>query len=247
MMKLFLVLLTLLSLAVGHAKNNEAKIAMGLTKPPYIFTDTESGLECEIIREAFKAVGIDFKPTFAPLNRGEIMLKSGDVDGATNKLEKTLDGYPSDPYIDYHNVAASLKDRHLKIEKPSDLANYSVAAFQTAQKILGPDFESMANTNSNYVEVAEQKLQVMQLLKKRVDVIIGDILIIQHYQRQFKEDSGIKEEISIHDLFKTTSYVIMFKNAKLRDSFNLGLAKIRKSKKYAELLNKYSISAQKKP
>lgn len=234
----------LLLLTGTLAFSKEAQIAMALSKPPYIFEDDASGLECDIIREAFKAVGTDFKPIFVPMNRAENSFKSGKVDGVINKLEHSLDGYPSDSYIDYYNVAASLKSKNLKIQSLDDLANLSIGAFQTAKNVLGDKFKTIATKNQKYTEVAEQKLQVEQLLRKRVDVIIGDILVIKYYQRKLKEDLQLNEEIAIHDLFTTTSYRIMFKTAEMRDAFNNGLKIIRKNKVYSNIISRYTSSAK---
>lgn len=223
----------------------EARIAMALSKPPYIFEEDASGLESDIIRESFKAVGVSFKPSFIPMNRAEVLYKSGQVDGVINKLEHSLDGFPSDSYIDYYNVAASLKSRNLKIQTLDDLANLRIGAFQTAKNVLGEKFHSVATKNPKYTEIAEQLTQVEQLLRKRVDVIIGDILVIKYYQRKLKEDLNLNEEIAIHDLFNTTSYRIMFKTAEMRDLFNKGLKIIRKNKAYSDIITRYVSSTKK--
>lgn len=211
-------LVILLLTTLGFAE--EAHIAMALSKPPYIFEKEDaSGLECDIVRESFKAVGIDFRPSFVPLNRGEALFKSGRVNGVINKLEHSIEGFPSDSYIDYYNVVASLKkNRKLKIETIDDLADLSVAGFQTAKSVLGDKFKSVMTKNTKYTEVAEQLTQVEQLLRKRVDAIVGDILIIKDYQRNLKEDAGLDAEIAIHDLFPSTAYRIMFKTAEMRYS-----------------------------
>ncbi|OYZ20302.1 MAG: hypothetical protein B7Y39_11040 [Bdellovibrio sp. 28-41-41] len=231
---LFLMVIALLGFA------EEAHVAMALSKPPYIFEEDASGLECDIIRESFKAVRIDFKPSFVPMNRAEALFKSGQVNGVINKLENSLDGFPSDPYIDYYNVVASLKNRKLKIKTIDDLANLRVAGFQTAKSVLGDKFNSVMTKNTKYTEVAEQLTQVEQLLRKRVDAIVGDILIIKYYQRNLKEDAGLDAEIAIHDLFPSTAYRIMFKTAKMRDSFNKGLKIIHKKKIYSGIISRYT-------
>ncbi len=223
----------------GFAK--EVNIAFGLSKPPYVIQETQSGLEYDIINEALKAAGHTMKPLFAPQNRGEIILRSKEVDGAATKRKNSMPGfYDSDVYIDYYNFAASLKTKPLHIQKIADLSKYSVLAFQTAKTLLGPEFKAMAEKNPHYSEVADQQLQIAQLLRKRVDVIVGDILIFKYFQRKIKEDEGLNEEIALYDIFPTNSYVVMFHDPELRDSFNKGLAKIRANKTYTKLIDKYS-------
>jgi polar amino acid transport system substrate-binding protein len=234
------ILALLLSLS-ATAFSKDVKIAFGLTKPPYVVEQTKSGLEFDIIAEALKAAGHQMKPVFAPQSRGELILKSKDVDGAATKRLGSLEGhYPSDAYIDYYNYAAGLKSKPLQIQKISDLGKYSVLAFQTAKTLLGTDFKAMAEANPNYAEVADQQLQIAQLLRKRVDVVVGDILIFKYFQRKLKEDEGLTDEIVLYDIFPTNSYVVMFNDEKLRDSFNKGLAKIRSNKTYTKLIDKYS-------
>lgn len=128
----------------------------------------------------------------------------------------------------------------MKIETIDDLADLSVAGFQTAKNVLGDKFKSVMTKNTKYTEVAEQLTQVEQLLRKRVDAIVGDILIIKYYQRNLKEDAGLNAEIAIHDLFPSTAYRIMFKTAEMRDSFNKGLKIIRKKKIYSGIIKRYT-------
>lgn len=224
--------------AVSFSK--EVLIAMALSKPPYIFEEDASGLECDIIRESFRAAGVGFKPLFVPMNRAENFYKTGKVDAVINKLENSLDGFPSDSYIDYHNVAATLKSRNLKIQTLDDLTDLRIGAFQTAKNVLGETFKDIATKNYKYAEIAKQKLQVEQLLRKRVDVIIGDTLVFKYYQKTLKEESNLTEEIEIHKLFPKTSYRIIFKNSKIRDDFNKGLKIIKKNKLYSNIINHYT-------
>lgn len=220
---------------------SDVKIAFGLSKPPYVTQDTPGGLEYDIISEALKAAGHKMIPVFASLNRGELSLRLKEVDGAATKRKNSLEGYyQSDPYIDYYNFAASLKSRQLKIHSIEDLEKYSITAFQTAKILMGPEFKAMAKKNPRYSEVADQQVQMAQLLKKRVDVIVADILIMKYYQRKLKTDEGLSEEITLHDIFPTNSYVVMFNDPKIRDSFNKGLATIRANKTYSKLIDNYS-------
>ncbi|MGZ5280341.1 MAG: substrate-binding periplasmic protein [Pseudobdellovibrionaceae bacterium] len=233
----------------GRTFGREVKIALGLSKPPYIIQETNSGLEYDIVAESLKAVGHELKPLFASLNRGEISFKAKDVDAAATKRESSLNGgryFASDTYINYNNFAASLKERNLKIQNISDLGKYSVTAFQTAKVLMGPEFKAMADRNPKYNEVADQQIHVAQLLRKRVDVIIGDILIIKYYQRKFKEE-GLTDEFVFHDLFPTNSYVILFHDRELRDSFNKGLALIREKKIYSALIDRYANLGDRSP
>lgn len=219
----------------------EVTIGFGISKPPYVIAETKSGLEYEIIDAALKAAGHSLNPSFAPQTRGELYLKAKEIDGAATKRQDSFDGFfPSDVYIHYHNFAFSLKSKPLTIKKISDLGKYSVRAFQTAKTLLGNEFKAMADSNPKYFEVANQKFQVAQLFGNRVEVVIADDRVFEHFLGIVKAEQGFTDEIIKYDIFPMSPYVVMFHDKNLRDSFNKGLAKIKANKTYEEILAKYN-------
>lgn len=241
----YFLLSALLLIQSVHAK--EVTIGFGISKPPYIIEETKSGLEYEIIDQALKAAGHTLKPSFAPQTRGELYLKAKEIDGAATKRKDSFEGFfPSDVYIHYHNFTFGLKSKPLQIKKISDLSKYSVRGFQTAKNQLGVEFKTMAEANPKYFEVANQQFQVAQLFGNRVDVIIGDELIIEFFIEKIKTEQGISDEVIKYDIFPLSPYTVMFHDEKLRDSFNKGLAKIKSNKTYEKLLQKYKNNVSRK-
>jgi polar amino acid transport system substrate-binding protein len=216
-----------------------AIVALGLPRPPYVDLSENSGLEYEIIGAALQKVGIELKPVFASLSRSEVLFRQGDVDGISSYKNAHLEGYASNPYIDYYNVAATLKKKHIALSKIEDLSHYSVAGFQTSKERLGPKYQRMADANPRYTEVATQESQIEQLLRGRVDVIVADVLIIKSYQRVLKEKFGLDSEIEIHDLFPVNSYVVFFRDKNSRDLFNQGLKMIRQNQTYLKIIGRH--------
>lgn len=233
-------LISLFFMIPASAQSKEKiTIAMGLTRPPYIDEKTASGLEFEIIDSSFKSVGVKIKPIFASLKRGNLLYNEKYVDGVSTKIVHSLKGYYSEPYINFHNIAVTLKSRNLKITKIEDLNKLSISAFQTAQTVLGPEFKKVTSQNPKYTETQHQESQVAQLLAGRIDVVVMDFLIFKNYREQMKE-KGIDSEVTIHQIFPTTHYVMIFHEARNRDAFNKGLSQIRNDKTYSKIMEKYT-------
>jgi polar amino acid transport system substrate-binding protein len=115
-MKTFSAIATL-SLAIGmmhtaaHAK--EIRMAFGLALPPYVISESQSGFELEIIREALALRGHTLKPMFAPLARVPDLLRDKQADAAERGAPDLVEGqgffYSTVPAVHYQDYAVSLK------------------------------------------------------------------------------------------------------------------------------------------
>ncbi|MGJ8694405.1 MAG: hypothetical protein ACSHW0_18200 [Thalassotalea sp.] len=124
------------SAIIGKKSVNKLSFLTGLPKPPYILEDGQTGLQLDLIQLAFTCENnsenhgkVDF--INMPLGRNISRLKSSYADGMiTLPNDFSYPGiYLSTPYISYQNVAVSLADNHLTINKFDDLTLMSVAAF----------------------------------------------------------------------------------------------------------------------
>lgn len=241
------LLLVLNILFLNTVFADEISIGVGFALPPYVIQETSSGIEIDILKEAFAVKGHTVKLEFLPNVRTLSFFEEGKLDGAINvKKDSLLLGYYSDDVIAFQNVAISLKDKNLSIEKIIDLkdSKFHVLAFQNASKFLGDEFAQVATENKNYLEISDQSLHAVILLKKRVDVLISDKRVfLFHLRNALKSKKLLPEEqerkVKIHTIFPPTIYSFVFKLEKIRDDFNEGLKVIRENGTYDLIMNRY--------
>lgn len=146
----------------------------------------------------------------------------------------------SEEYVTYQNVAISLKDNNLTINTINDLANYTVASFQAADKVLGKAFADAVAKTPLYMEIADQSQQPKLLLKNRVDVLIMDINIFNYFARELGI-KDIKSRFTFHQIFPKTHYRIAFKDKLLVQPFNDVLAQFKLTEEYSQLKKSYNL------
>ncbi len=228
-----------LVLLVQNIFSQELKLALSLSIPPYVISKNNSGIELDILKEAFALSNITVKPLYVPLARLIKQLEFSPVDGSATVLESLglKNVYFSDTYITYKNIAVSLKKNHLKINSIADLNNKDIVTFQNAKMYLGKDFSQVVSGNINYYEFYDQEKQVKMLFKNRAEVIVLDRYIFYYYKKNSQEK--YEEEVVIHDIFPVSKYKIAFKDSKIRDKFNKGLKEIKSNGRYDAIINKY--------
>ncbi len=217
----------------------ELKLAYGLSTPPYVISKNDSGIELDIVKEAFALSNIRVKPIYVPLARLTKQIELDEIDGSVTIME-TLgikNVYYSNTYITYENIAVSLKKNNLKILSISDLRNKDIITFQNAKIYLGNEFKKAVDQNLNYYEFYDQKKQVKMLFKNRIQVIVLDRNIFDYYKEHSLEK--FEEEVVIHKIFPVNKYKIAFKDPKIRDKFNRGLKEIKRNGIYESIINKY--------
>lgn len=153
-----------------------------------------------------------------------------------------VDGYWSNDYVDYTNVAISLAAQHLEIKSIADLKNYSIAAFENARLLLGAEFNAVAQ-QTIYREVDTQLSQNRMLYLGRINTVIADRYIFTQLNRFVEPNIDTQQALSYHFIFPPTSYRMVFHNSVARDTFNQGLAKIKANGIYQTLVVKYLGSA----
>jgi len=121
----------------------------------------------------------------------------------------------------------------------ADLSHYSASSFQRARQLLGPQFEAMANANPRYREEGDQKVRNLLLYSGRVDVIVGDWRIINYFTRQIASERDIRQPVTVYHLFAATPYQVAFRYRWQRDGFDRGLASLRASGAYAQIVRHY--------
>jgi polar amino acid transport system substrate-binding protein len=235
-----LLLVVLFTACVQSARAEELKLAVGLTLPPFVFSESDTGIDLEIVQESLASKGYSVKPVYVVFGRTAIDLKTDKVDGAlTVSRERGIDNiYLSDEYICYQNVAVALQSKGFQVNSLKDLAGKRITAFQDATKILGPDFLAAAESSSSYYEIPDQENQVALLFKDRADIIILDLNIFKYYQQNSKRVDTTKP-VDYFAVFPPSCFSVGFKSVKIRDDFNAGLKELRASGRYDEIFRKY--------
>lgn len=232
----------------GHLAASEDKVldvVVGWAKPPYIDQENNSGFEIELIENVMNPLGYRINILYVPYGRTHGMVINDQADMMLTAHDRL--GLPpnmlSDKYVVYENVAVTLKDSGIKINKIEDLSQHSLVAFQNASLVLGKRFSRAVAQNKLYTELPEQRNQVEMLFKEKTKVIVLDINIFTHFQRELSEFRQQKA-YTIHHIFAENQYRVAIKDKKLRQNFNASLAKYIKSGHYDKLRKKYALAPQ---
>lgn len=230
-----------LATATAMASMPEAQIGVGLTKPPYVMGPGQGGIEYEIAEKALEASGYRMTAQHLPPARALALLRAGRLDGMLTVDEGIGgSGYFSDTYMHYQNVATTLASRGIRLRGIADLGSYSVAAFQNASLLLGPEFKALTEHHRDYREHSQQITQNRLLYTGRVDVVVGDRLILRYLNRHVERTIDTNQPLVHHMIFKPSARKAVFRDPALRDAFNAGLKKIRKNGAYSAIYRKYN-------
>ena len=236
--------ITFLFLFLFYTLNaKEVQVIFSYTTPPYVFKDG-SGIVLTLVKEALAYKSHQVKPLFVNIGRGFELFKNGYVD-ATSIIKKSsgLEAYYSEPFMQYYNVAVSLKKSHCNIKTISDLKNYNFTSFQNAKVYLGETFAKVANAaGEKYSEIANQRQQVYKLLKGRSSVAVMDKYIFTYYKNKLIKEGKVSPNIEVVelDILQPTAYRTAFKDKKLRDDFNEGITHLKKTGRYNEIYKYYT-------
>ncbi|WP_373973939.1 transporter substrate-binding domain-containing protein [Chitinibacter sp. SCUT-21] len=209
------------------------RVGIGETKLPYVSSETQSGIEYEIIQQAFKLAGIPIRFEHMPNKRAQLLLSLNQLDAAINTKGQIV----SEPYIVYQNMAISRCASQFNIQQVSDLQGKSVVAFHNANQFLGEEFAQLARDKAHYQEISPQQLMNRMLLSERVDVVISDINIFRHFNLEL--DPKGSQKICPFAIFPPTRYRLEFNDAVIRDRFNLALQQLSQNGFYEKMAQKY--------
>lgn len=213
-------------------------IIAGLSKPPFVYEETQTGIQLDIVSAAFAASNVDVRFTHLPLGRSVMSFQRYEVQGLItipNDYEHNS-MYVSKPYIRYQNVAVSLLEKNYDIKSIQDLSGKSIMAFQRAKKYLGEEYSKTVEHSLGYREAAEQKKQLSALFYREAEVIILDANIFKYL---LKNNPQFEEKYVIHAIFGEYYYSAGFKTEALKHQFDSGIDQIKSDGTYQKILDKY--------
>lgn len=228
----------------AHAK--DVTMAFGLALPPYVISESSSGFELEVIKEALALKGHNLKPMFVPLARVPEMLRSRQVDSAERGTPELTEDrgffYGLESAVTYQDYAISLKKNNLSIQSYADLKDKSVIGFQGATTFLGSEYAGAVAGNAKYSETADQKRQPMMLFSGRTQVIVGDHNIFKYFSQAVAGEVDVKQDVTFHKIFPPSSATHnhqVFLDKQIRDDFNAGLKQLKSSGRYNDIVKRY--------
>lgn len=228
------------------AQAKEINMIFGLALPPYVIQENNSGFEIDIIRAALAVKGYTLKPTYASFLAAPKMLKDKQADAAQRGNPELREGegffYAGEPTVVYQDNAISLKKNNLKIDSLADLKGKSIVSFQGATQFLGPEFAAAVKGNPNYQESSNERRKLQMLYANSAQVYTGDANIFKYYRNTVKGDVDTAQEVVYHKVFPTVNDVTrhaVFLDKQVRDDFNAGLAQLKSSGQYQQIIKKY--------
>ena len=248
---LFIVaVLAVVLLVPGPARAREVRVGVGFAIAPYAIRERDAGLEVDLIRAAFRAVGLEARFVYLPNLRLPMALAEGEVDCLATSVgydmaERT--GRPvfySAPTVTFRNYAVTLTERALHINSIADLAGYVVLGFQDAANYLGPEFAAMAKGNDLYSELSDQSLQVRMLFSRRVDAVISERRVFLYWRNRLKgspagEAVDLDRDVTFHPIFPAQNRQVVFVEESLCGEFDKGMAALRESGSFDRIVRAY--------
>lgn len=206
------------------------------------------GREADIIEASLSAAGVRATIEYhvLPFTRHWQVFKSDSRFQAVTTVpqEIDLDGLRSDVYIHYQNgiiykfssFPDGLGDAPLET-----LTAKRVVAFAGAASIL-PGVRDVSDRSSMYLERQDQRSHSILFANNQVDAVISDQLIFAHYFQQVRAaDRSVQWWPAVFDpVFCPTPYRMIFRDEKIRNAFNAGLALIKSNGILAAIEARYS-------
>ena len=242
----FFLLLSLVCTTIAASEHHESKrlkIAFGFDRPPYVFgKTTKKGFEIDLVDEILGRFGYDIDIEQMSKYYLETLLhKPNDFDGVS-AISKQNDGlYYTEPFVYYDNYVITRTEDNITIESVEDLAKIDFVAWKGAYNDLGETFYRLFNpetgtARSRYHDHPSQAEDSQSFFAKKYDAIIVDKTIFKWHQMLYGDHGGYV----YHKIFpRLKSYPAVFRSKKVRDDFNKGLAAIKKSGRYDEIVDFY--------
>lgn len=220
------------------------KIAVAVYRPPYIFEKKNQGLDFDIASVVLEKKGYRSEFLHSPNQRALKEIEEGKVDGVIGVLpSKSKEVCYTKPLLYYDNVAISKSKSNIKIGKISDLKDHKILTFSKADEYLGEEFKQLVKSLKYDSDIANQRDQSRLFWSDKVPVIVTDLRIFRHYQKELAKDMKTDEEIVVHRIFPMDSNqrVAGFRDPQVCKDFDQALKEIKADGTYQKILDKYEV------
>lgn len=162
--------------------------------PPYEFVEDGEvkGVNVDLIREAFKRMGI--KPFFEPRpwKRALFDLENGDIialsSGFKTPKREAFAIFPSEPLAMETNAVVALAESGVKIASLEDLRGLKVGVVR--EYVYGHGFDEMQGLDKVETNTSHQLLKM--LLEQRMDVVVGNRAVLKYIAKDYGQLAQIK-------------------------------------------------------
>ena len=211
--------------------------------PPYLSEHyTHHGLASHLVSEAFKLEGIDVEYSFYPWARAFSFVQSGERIGSilwSFNEERARDVLYSEPVIALRTVFFHRKDRSFAWYRLEDLKAWQIVA--TLGYYYGAEFKRLEEAGTLQVSrVRSDELAFDMLVAGRIDLVAAQFEVgYEILHRRFVP--SVAAAVTNSESFDQTDYhLIISRKApdgrRIIDRFNAGLARLRASGRFDEMM-----------
>ncbi|MCW8108715.1 transporter substrate-binding domain-containing protein [Alteromonas ponticola] len=220
----------------GHAEKEPLLIAVNLGPPWAYYDDNDypTGIEVETIRAVFNEIGYSTRFVILPYNRLIKAFNEQKLDFASPAAFASDVGTRTIRYLPYHDVAITRKADAIKLDNYRDLRNKRIVAYQHALQVLGQEFEQAVSL-SNYIELAERKVQVKLLAFERTDVVVGESRLLHYILNETHPELAV----TTHPIFPVKHYGGIALEETVAHQFDEGVQRFIEDGKFDALLKKW--------
>lgn len=235
---LLLIAVSVLPVCVT-ASPQSVTLASGEWQPYQCKSMRHGGFVGHLVKDAFSIEGIRVAMEYFPWKRGYEMARVGELDGTfiwRYSTERARHFYFSEPLVVTDAVMFHRKDLEFDWRDNASLLGYRIGG------TLGYHYEFAALPGINIDWVDSDHTNMKKLIHGRIDLFADDRRVGEHLLRtRFPRLQANQITYSVWKEGAPISYHLMLtrakaENAALLQRFNRGLAKLRASGRYADIL-----------
>lgn len=246
-MKHLLITIIILMSASWCLANDKTIVAAADPWPPFVDpTSATEGLSLEVVRAAFGTQGYTVKMEYVPWVRAEKGVKEGKYDILPNtwftEKRKAYLMY-SDQYAENEVKFITAKDDTFEFTGMESLDGKKVGTVRSYG--YGDTFSNATNFTREDAVDFQTNIKKLTSAKKRIDMTLEDEIVAR--VAIAKEDPGLLDKIRFTENalssnpLHVTCGLANPRHEEIIGAFNKGLAEIKASGEYAEILAKYGI------
>lgn len=217
---------------------------VGIDKAPYIHIANSSGYELELLKLLAQQLGYSARFVHVPNGRLLDTFQDGIGDIVTLQPKAIAPYYRTKPYIYYENVVIVAPQYSQRVNKIADLAGLRVQAFQNAHQYLGDAYRAAIPTFASYHEVVEQQYLPDLLYKKRLDALVMDRFIFQHYCHHCHDPQW---RYAVKPLFAHNPYHLLARNEATAQALDKALQHLENTGQIKDLQQRFFSSPRPEP
>jgi len=247
--KLFFVLSTVLALSIGCTAGalaqtrDKIRLTSGDYQPMMSEKEPHHGFVSHIITEAFGLVGVEVEYGYFPWEKSFELAKEGEWDGSAawwDRPERREGFFFSDPIAPSKVVFFHTKSSKLDWSTYEDLKDLTIGATEAYD--YGKEFNKAKEAGIISVELAPtDEANLKKLLEGQIDAFIGDLMVTNEQIRDtFTADEVEQFTHSSKPVFEESVFLLLSKkipdSEQVRERFNEGLAMLKESGKYDQII-----------